>query len=193
MKAPKFSNFFVLVLMMGLCGSRSLAVTDLATLGSSSFVVDTVFSDAPYSQGSTTLTLNTPFSSGQILAGDLTSTFDWSSEPGFALSLSSTTAPSAQLFIDFQDSSFTSLALFSLGTGAVTAIPTSFDMSLVSGSIASLTTVAAIEFTWSGSSVAGDTGIVVHSIQSVPEPSTYALLGLGALVLGGYVLRRRSV
>ncbi len=45
-----------------------------------------------------------------------------------------------------------------------------------------------------GSTDAGDdlNNLFINNMQAVPEPSTYALLTLGALALGGYAARRRA-
>ena len=48
---------------------------------------------------------------------------------------------------------------------------------------------------WAGpytSSTTGDGGVGLNSYQVVPEPTTYALLALGALGLAGYAARRRA-
>jgi hypothetical protein len=190
MKTSKIIPTLSIVLLLNLANA-TFAFTDLTTFGTSDFAVDTGFSDAPFSQSATTLSLNTPFSSGQILAGDFASAFNWSSEPGFALVLSSIDAPNALLVVEFQNAAFVPLAVFNVGTGLMTATPTSFTLNPVSGSISALTQVAALEFKWNGSSLSGDTAVTVHALQSVPEPSTYALLTLVGVGLGGYVLRRR--
>ena len=174
--------------------STSSAATDLVSLGTSSFTVDTVFSTALFSQTSTTLSLNVPFSNGQVLAGDLISgaPFNWSLQPGLALSLSSSSSPGTTLFLEFQDALFNTLATFSVGTASVTSSPGTFNLSAAPGSsISSLTNVSALEFTWSGSGASPDTALTIHAIQSVPEPSTYALLVVSGLALGGYMIRRR--
>ncbi len=49
---------------------------------------------------------------------------------------------------------------------------------------------------WTGSVVVGNAstnpgGDATFNVTAIPEPSTYALLGLGGAALGGYVLRRR--
>ena len=42
------------------------------------------------------------------------------------------------------------------------------------------------------SSTTGDGGVGLNSYQVVPEPTTYALLTLGALGVAGYAARRRA-
>lgn len=194
-KLPSIYRSIALAFLLAFSSvGTSGAATDLVSLGTSSFTVDTDFSTAPFSQTSTTLSLDVPFANGQILAGDLLAgaPFDWSLQPGLALSLSSSSAPSATLFLEFQDAAFETLATFSVGTASVTSSPGTFDLVATPGSsITSLTNVSSLEFTWSGSGANPDTALTIHAIQGVPEPSTYALLALAGLALGGYAMRRR--
>jgi hypothetical protein len=46
--------------------------------------------------------------------------------------------------------------------------------------------------TYTSESKTGSAAPGIYSYTAVPEPSTYALLGLSALALGGYVARRRA-
>ncbi len=45
---------------------------------------------------------------------------------------------------------------------------------------------------YSGGADQNNFGLYFNNITTVPEPSTYALLGLSALAIGGYVARRRA-
>jgi len=49
--------------------------------------------------------------------------------------------------------------------------------------------ILGVAFTWGGS--ASSVTSTIQEVQAVPEPSTYALVGMGALALSGYVARRR--
>jgi hypothetical protein len=51
-----------------------------------------------------------------------------------------------------------------------------------------LSDVVASQITWGGS---GTASVRVEAVATVPEPSTYALLGLAGLALAGYTVRRR--
>jgi hypothetical protein len=50
--------------------------------------------------------------------------------------------------------------------------------------------VSAMQLGWDGSAT-GNVNVVIEGVGVVPEPSTWALLGLGVLVTGAAILRRR--
>jgi hypothetical protein len=171
-------------------GSICSAATDLITLGESTLDIATDFTDLSYTQSGTTLILGGSFNAGQKLEADfLGAPYDWSSAPALALSLSSTNAPLVNLFVEFQTSAFATLAEFEVSAASAVSTPASVSMTLKSGSIANLTNVAALMLSWGGNSTE-TTPLTIHSIQSVPEPSTYALLALSGIALGTYMLRR---
>lgn len=182
----------------------SQTATNLAFFGTnnpspfvSSFEVDSGFTDAPYSQADASLTLGTPFSSGQTLFGAFGSlaapdVFDWSSLDKLALSLSATTAPTALLFVDFFASDlFTVLANAELNLASIGSTPTSVEFEFLNGTaINDLTSVSALYFVWGGDSVSGN-DVTINSIQAVPEPGTWAMLIFGGVVCGIVVWRRQ--
>jgi hypothetical protein len=76
---------------------------------------------------------------------------------------------------------------------------TSVGISLVRGSDTNTSTVTSASGlsgfrAYVGSTEAGDdlNNLFINNMEVVPEPSTYALLTLGALALGGYAARRRA-
>ena len=52
--------------------------------------------------------------------------------------------------------------------------------------------MAGIQFTWDGSGTVNANIEKIAAVVAVPEPSTYALITLAGLALGGYALRRRQ-
>jgi len=81
-----------------------------------------------------------------------------------------------------------------------TLTPTGFNYTIGSAQDAGLTQSGSVEAAGIGSvkyyisgAGGGDPGnLFVNNLEVVPEPSTYALLTLGALALGGYAARRRA-
>jgi hypothetical protein len=74
-------------------------------------------------------------------------------------------------------------------TSPISADPNYFQFNLVGPFTAAVVANAGgVQITWDGGSN------VNANLQAVavPEPSTYALLALGGLVLGSYVMRRRQ-
>lgn len=168
----------------------SQTATNLAFFGTNStpFQIDGGFTSASYSQGSSTLTLNVPFSGGQTLFGAFglpgsPVSFDWSGETELALSLSATVPPAVLLNLDFTASDLvTVLASAEVGVGGIGSTPTTVVMNFTSGDISALNDVAAIYFIWGGDSLTGDTAVTIHSIQAVPEPTTWAMIVAAAAV-----------
>lgn len=201
-------------LLAALCASTLLTLmpalsqtaTNIGFLGTSSspFEVDTEsgFTTAGFTQGATTLTLTMPFANGQTLFGAFGSlnvplSLDWSSYEDIAFSLSATVPTSASLGIDFYASDLaTVLAKATLPNGGMAPSATnSIVLQFTEGTIADLTNVGGLFMTWAGDYSAGppaDSAITIHSIQAVPEPSTWALLSATALVFGLVVWRRRT-
>jgi hypothetical protein len=191
-----------LLVAVGLTVSTSWSqTTTLATFGTDEpFVIDPEFGDLDYTQGAATITLNTPFAAGQIIFGAFGSLtpaeatiYDWSAVDELALSLSSIVPPQAFLTLDFVGPDLlTVIATASVPVGGISGTPSSVLLEFSSGSIGDLTEVGGLYFAWDGDSSEGETAVTVHSIQAVPEPSTWALLGLGAALLGVVVWRRRG-
>jgi hypothetical protein len=188
---------YLLVITLALLTIPVKAQVDLAFFGtnSSPFEVDGGFTDAGYTQASSTLTFTIPFTSGQTLFGAFGSlaspiSFNWTNQPGLALVLSSTNAPNVFLNVDFYAADLTTtLDSGTIALGSVVASPAPVQIQGLT--LSNLNGVGALFFTWGGDSVSGDGAITLHSVQSIPEPSTYALLALSSLAFGGYVIRRR--
>jgi len=76
------------------------------------------------------------------------------------------------------------------GTAASTAgILTEVPLTLDLGGTVNFADIAGVQLTWGGGATAVTSSI--QEVRAVPEPSTYALLGMGAVALSGYVVRRR--
>jgi hypothetical protein len=163
---------------------------DLVSLGSGSFNV--LVTLGPSSQSATGVTFGSPIGFGDLAGGGIVAQ-DWSSfsDSDFGLVLSaSSTAVNTSFSVEMYDPSFD----FVLNTygGAVASIGTSpifVPLSLSTPGTGDLTSVGGIQIIWGGSSEAGT--VTVNSVAAVPEPSTYALLAIAGIGLGGYVIRRR--
>ncbi len=164
---------------------------DLASFGSDSFEVS-VFSTANFTQTSSGVTFNT-IGFGDVLGGGFTSgAQDWGSynTDDFAvkMSLLSGTAPNINFGFLLFDSEFNQAQFegFTTGIATDTYVPLIF-LGFVGSS--PLSTIVGAQFSWNDS--ASGATVALQEVAAVPEPSTYALLALGALALGGYAARRR--
>lgn len=114
-------------------------------------------------------------------------------------STGATITSGAQLFILASSSAtFSSTAPWALITGTdpswFSPNPTDpFGSSIIEMSLAGNTIISSSGLTQAffGSSAPGSQTANDNNLNLVPEPSTYALLGLSGLAFGGYVLRRR--
>lgn len=180
-------------------------VTNLAFFGTNNpsgfpslFEVDPGFTDTGYTQTANTLTLTAPFTGATTLFGAFGSlaspiSFDWSGEQTLALSLSAPVAPPVFLFVSFYAPDLaTVLAEAELDVSTVLSTPVSVPLDFTSGSIADLDDVAAIYFKWGGDSASNNNDLTIHSIQAVPEPSTWALLLTAVAAIAIFTRRRNS-
>lgn len=166
----------------------ALAFDLLAGLGTNNFTV--TFSNAiSYSQTATNLTLGTPFTTQSIVGGFFASTYDWTNVPSFGLLMSAPGAsPNRAFKIDFFDVGENLLNEYQGFAQDLTGTPSIVPLTLAINPQASgdLSAVSAFQFTWGAD---GNGSIELAGI--VPEPSTWALLGLGG-VLGGLLWVRRQ-
>jgi hypothetical protein len=126
-----------------------------------------------------------------MVFGGTASSFNWSSVPQFGVRVSLTgTNPDLSFSLQLYDASF-NLGLYEGSTsGLLIGTPTVVPLTLSTSDPGfSLATISGVGIQWNdGGSVTGS----MTEIVSVPEPSTYALLALGALAVGGYAARRRQ-
>jgi hypothetical protein len=189
MKKQLAAILSVFALITTVCHSQFI---DLASFGSSSFTIDAGATTAPNSQNSTGITFSPTMTLGDTLGGVYNSApFDWSSfgNGDFAIKMSIVGAnPNLPFSLTLFDTNFNLLNLegTTVGVTTDTYIPLTF-VSIVGGS--PLADVAGAQFTWDGG---GAINATISEVAAVPEPSTYALLTLGALALGGYAARRRN-
>lgn len=187
----KIRELLRLLLFIGLLvavSTPALAFDLLAGLGSNNFTVSNSVTTAPYTQTATNLTLNAPFNFAEFLRGRFTTTYDWSSITNFGLVMTAPAASPNQPFtIEFLDPLDQIINAYNGFATNLSSSASVVELSLSSIGTGDLSAVADMVFTWDGG---GTSAVEVAGI--VPEPSTWALLSLSALMVGFYLVRSRG-
>jgi len=191
----------ILAITLTLSLAQAQGYIDLADFGSGSFTVDPESSTGSYSQGALGLTYSPSVALGDTLVGTYNSgPLDWSSYADLAntiyLKVVFTGAnPSSPMVLDIYNTGGVASLQYqgtSIPSGVVVGanyLPFALNSGYTPLQIAGvLSDVVASQITWGGS---GSAGVRVEGVATVPEPSTYALLGLAGLALAGYAARRR--
>lgn len=187
----------ILAIMLTLSLAQAQGYIDLADFGSGSFTVVADATTATYTQDALGLNFSPSVSLGDTLGGTWNSApFNWSSYAGLAntiyLKVVFTGAnPASPMVLNIYNSDFSLNNQYegtSVPTGVV--IGANYLPFTLSGAFTSavLSDVGGAQITWGGS---GTASVQVQGVATVPEPSTYALLGLAGLALAGYTVRRR--
>jgi hypothetical protein len=170
---------------------------DLLSLGSSTYTPDGG-SFTP-SQSATNLVQNLTVATGDNWYNNSpftpVSSFDWSGyvNYGITMTLLGGSPDSVGFTVGLFDGSFAPIDTYDGSTGPLTLIGTPVKINFTGISTPGsgvYTDVQYLQFTWAGGGSVNVGATTVYGV--VPEPSTYALLGLGGLALGGYAMRRRQ-
>ena len=169
----------------------------LAPLGTDNFTVDGGSTTASYSQTTTNLTLVTPFTLGDTLGGVFPTAYNWSAYSNassftFGLFMSAAGAsPGIPFTVEFFNGALDTIVNTYTGDASgLSASPAFVPMSLSLPGSGDFSSIGGMQFTWDS----GGTGTVVVdsiAVSVVPEPTTWAMLALGATLFGGLALRRR--
>lgn len=160
----------------------------LAGFGTNDFTIDESYTTAPHGQGPTTLTLDAPFTAGEIIGGDFKAgPYDWSGIASFGLLMSAPgPSPTAAFTFYLLDSLDAIINTYEGSAAGLGNEPTAVDLILKELGTDDLTAVNGMVFTWES---AGTSAVILNGI--VPEPSTWALALFAALFCGGVLWRRR--
>lgn len=177
------------VLLIGLLATAirpAMAFDLLAGLGSNNFTVTEAL--APYAQTATNLTLNPTFSLGQYIVGQFGTSYDWSAISSFGLVMSAPVAsPNAPFTVAFLDPSTNVISEFLGNTVGLGASPSFVSMDPSLPGTEDFSAVNGWYFSWGAG---GSSAVEIAGV--VPEPSTWALLGFSALLVGFFLLRNRK-
>ena len=115
---------------------------------------------------------------------------DWSGFTGFQITMSVTgTNPDLPFSLTLYDTSFNSINEYQANTASAGLTLTGVPLDLSLAGNGNFADVQYVQFTWGGGGSA--VNVTTSGLHGVPEPSTYALLGLAGLALAGYAVRRR--
>jgi hypothetical protein len=175
-------------------------VVDLASFGSATFAIDPISSTVIPTQTASGLTFSPSINFGDSVGGEFAPpAFNWSaynpSTPGVIwyakISILSGSNPNLPFTLNLIDTvAGTSLNFDGFTTGATSNSYVTLSLNPTDPGTASvLSGVNFAQITWNNG---GTADISVQNVSAVPEPSTYVLLALSSLALGGYVARRRK-
>lgn len=179
----------LLVISLLSLSATTHAQVNLLSFGNATFDIDSG-STAIYTQSATGITMNTTPTAGDTWYNSTSLASNWSAFPSFALRMTAGTNPGLTYSITLLDANFQSINAYSGSTVGLTSTPSLSMLSLNTAGNGDLTSVQYVQFIWGSGGSAIDTEVT--EFVGVPEPSTYALLTLGALALGGYAMRRRK-
>ena len=177
----------------------SFVGVDLISLGSSGIgALDGVGSSPNFVQTSNATAFNATAGLGDTFYNaSLFGPVDWTSANGLYIRSSITTNPNLPFTFSLFDSSLNPVATYNGATNSFTTGTNQSDsaaysyLNLTPGGPVNLSNVGYVQFTFDGAAAAN---ISFHAVSTaaIPEPSTYALLAIGAL---GLILsfRRRKV
>jgi hypothetical protein len=191
----------ILAIMLTLSLAQAQGYIDLADFGSVSYTVDSASTTATYTQEALGLLFSPSVALGDTLVGVYNSgPYNWTSYADLAntiyLKVVFTGAnPSSPMVLDIYNTGGAASLQYqgsSVPIGIVEGanyLPFTLNAGYSPLQIAGvLSDVVASQITWGGS---GTASVRVEAVATVPEPSTYALLGLAGLALAGYAVRRR--
>jgi PEP-CTERM putative exosortase interaction domain len=182
----------LLVLTLALASQlNATSGVDLVNFGSASFTVDPG-STATYTQDLVGITMNTTpalgdtwYNSSMIKLVD-----DWSGFTGFDILMSvAGVNPALPFSFTLYDTNFESINEYQANTASAGLTLTGVPLDLSLPGNGNFADVQYLQFTWGGGGSA--VNVTTTGLHGVPEPSTYALLGLAGLALAGYAVRRR--
>lgn len=193
-KITSFLAFLLLGFSVFVASAQNVELTKLGTAG---LAVDGDSTSASYTQSLSNLVF-TGFSGGSnLLAGFFAGApLNWSSYTispytNFALNMSSSgTNPETDFTIDL----YSSTGIVDSFTGSTSGLTGSLSLVNLSLSVVGnkeYNDIMGIGFSWNGTLTSPNTVTVESVYAVVPEPSTYALLALSGLAIGGYTIRRR--